>query len=195
MEARDDKSLVLAVCGASGQLYARWILKRMLEDRRAVHVIASPASRGICRDELGLDGITFGLDDGLLTSHECDHMDSPLASGSYPTAGMIICPCTLNTLAAVAGGISDNLIKRAAQVHLKQRRPLVLAVRETPLTVIDLDNMLRLAHAGAIVAPLSPAFYPKPRDLDQLAAFTAERLIELAMGISPRYQYRGRGGE
>jgi len=189
----DEKSnpLVVAVCGASGQIYARWVLKLLLDTSKTVHLIVSEHAKSICNDELQLPDIAHGLTAQTLKVHDNALMDSPLASGSYKTAGMIVCPCTLNTLAALASGISDNLIRRAGQVHIKQRRPLLLALRETPLSLIDLENMVRLARAGVVVAPLSPSFYHRPQTLDDLARFTAERLLEMIGAAETSYYYPG----
>lgn len=189
------KPIVLAVCGASGQIYARWILKLLTEKKRPVHLIVSEQAKAICQDELGITDLLADLPDHTIEVHQNDMLRSPLASGSYPTAGMIVCPCTLNTLAAVAAGISENLIKRAAQVHLKQRRPLILALRETPISLIDLENMTALARAGAVIAPLAPSFYHQPESIDQLTRFTAERLLEILTDLTPSYRYTGGDNE
>jgi len=194
MSGTGNRSIVVAVCGASGQIYARWVLRTLVETNCHVHLIVSAAAEEVCRSELGIDDIADGLDDRMIRRHGEGILTSPLASGSYPTAGMIICPCSLNTLAALAAGISDNLIKRAGQVHLKQRRPLVIAVREMPVSLIDLENMVRLAHAGAEISPLSPSFYHKPRTIDELVKFTAERLIELVTGVPADDRYTGGAG-
>lgn len=191
MNPATSKPIVVAVCGASGQIYGRWLIRRLGELGREVHLIVSKESDAICRHELGLEQITDALNLEAVVVHDNERMDSSLASGSYPTAGMIICPCTLNTLAAAAGGISDNLIKRAAQVHLKQRRPIVFAVREMPISLIDLENMAALTKAGAVIAPLAPSFYHRPKDIDDLVCNTAERLIELITGIAPSHRYGG----
>jgi len=188
----NNRPIVLAVCGASGQIYAQWALRLLLQAGRPVELVMSAAARDICRDELGTDDIAGEPDTGGLIRRDPDGLDCPLASGSYPTAGMVICPCTLNTLGAVAAGISDNLIKRAAQVHLKQHRPLVLAIREMPLSLIDLENMVRLARAGAIISPLSGGFYHHPQTIEDLVRFTAERVIEPVTGTPAAYRYPGR---
>lgn len=181
--------IVVGVCGASGQTYGRAVLKRLLASGRAVDVIVSNSAKSICAEELDSDDIADGLTGGLLKRYEPDAMHSPPASGSYPTAGMIVCPCTLNTLAAIACGISDNLIKRAAQIHVKERRRLVIAVREMPVSLIDLENMARLARAGADVWPLSPGFYHRPKTIDGLVQFAAERLVERVADIPASFRY------
>jgi len=183
-------SLVLAVCGASGQIYARAVLKVAARNNLPVDLILSANAVAVAAEEL--DG--HDLDPGLnarIRRHPDLNLHSPLASGSHRTAGMIICPCTLNTLGALASGLSDNLIRRAAQVHLKQRRPLVLALRETPLGLIDLENLAKLARAGAVAAPLCPPFYHKPQTIEQLVDYTAERLVDLIHPIPLSFTYTG----
>lgn len=183
--------IVVAICGASGQIYGRRLLETLLQSAHPVHLITSPHAAAVWRDELAYKDITEGLDPQRLTIHRNDHMASPLASGSYPTKGMIICPCTLNTAGAVASGISDTLITRAAQVHLKQRRTLVIAVREMPLSLIDLQNLVRLAGAGATIAPLAPPFYHHPEHINDLVLHVVHRLIGLVTGKPEGYQYPG----
>jgi len=193
MQFRETKSdpVVLGICGASGQIYARWILKILAGDLGVmVHVVLSNSAHKIITDELGLKSIDEGLPRERIRTFEQVEMENVLASGSFATRGMIICPCSLNTLAAVSAGISDNLIKRAAQVHLKQRRRLILAVREMPLGLIELKNMVRLTAAGAVVTPLCPPFYHHPKNLDELAAFTAQKLVQMLMDVDSEFQYK-----
>ena len=108
---------------------------------------------------------------------------SPVASGSNPADAMAICPCSLGTLGAVAAGLADNLIERAADVMLKERRPLVLVPRETPLSAIHLENMLKLARAGAVILPPSPGFYGHPQSIDELVDFVVARILD-QLGVS-----------
>lgn len=108
---------------------------------------------------------------------------SPVASGSNPADAMAICPCSLGTLGAVAAGLADNLIERAADVMLKERRPLVLVPRETPLSAIHLENMLKLARAGAVILPPSPGFYGHPQSVDELIDFVVARILD-QLGVS-----------
>jgi 4-hydroxy-3-polyprenylbenzoate decarboxylase len=189
---QNKSPIVLAVCGASGQIYARWVLKLLLKHTDlSICLIMSRSAGQVLHDELGVGDLAEGLDEGRDRIFVCNdnQMDHELASGSVRTQGMIICPCSLNTLAGLAGGLSDNLIKRASQVHLKQRRKLVVAVREMPLGLIDLENMVRLTQAGAIVTPISPAFYHCPRDIDALVEFAARKLVELVVEIPGGYEY------
>jgi len=185
------RSVVLAVTGASGQIYARWVLKLLVQTGEfRIHVLVSSQARKIVRDELGLESLWSGLPADRLVIEEEGNLESVLASGSYPTAGMMICPCSLNTLGCVAAGISDTLIRRAAQVHLKEHRRLVVGVREMPVGEIDLENMLRLTRVGAVVTPISPPFYHHPAGLDDLADFAAQKLVQLLTGIDGPTRYR-----
>ncbi|MFA5865167.1 MAG: UbiX family flavin prenyltransferase [Phycisphaerae bacterium] len=187
---KSNRPVVLGVCGASGQIYARWVLKILVEELGiSTRVIISNAAKKIIPDELGSENLFEGLPAERIVVEEETNMESELASGSVPTAGMILCPCSLNTLAAVASGISDNLIKRAAQVHLKQRRKLIIAVREMPVGTIDLENMLRLSQAGAVVTPISPPFYHHPVTIDDLAKFTAQKIVQLLIDFDGGIQY------
>lgn len=181
---------VLAVCGASGQIYARWILKLLLDRCKVpVHVIISRAARKMIPDELKLNHLWTDLPTEKLVVEDENNLENKLASGSFPTAGMIICPCSLNTLGGIAAGISDNLIKRAAQVHLKERRRLVVGVREMPISIIDIKNMLEISAAGGIVTPISPPFYHHPATIDDLAEFAAQKLVQLLTDVDGRFQY------
>ncbi len=192
--SHSELPVILASCGASGQIYARWILQRLTKSMGLrVRVILTENAKKIVSDELGYDDITAGLPAGKIQIEDSGNLSSELASGSIRTQGMIICPCTLNTLAALASGISDNLIKRAAQVHLKQRRKLVVAVREMPLGIIDMENMLKLSYAGAIVTPISPPFYHHPETIDHLTQFTADKIVQLLTDFETDFRYHPKG--
>jgi flavin prenyltransferase len=117
---------------------------------------------------------------------------APVASGSNPADAMVICPCTMGTLGAIAHGLADNLIERAADVMLKERRPLILVPRETPFSAIHLDNMLRLAHAGAVILPANPGFYHRPQSVEQVIDFVVARVLD-HLGIE--HQLMPRWGE
>ena len=120
----------------------------------------------------------YHAQDGELTVHSRDDWMAPMASGSNPGDAMAICPCTMGTLGAVANGMADNLIERAADVMLKERRPLVLVPRETPLSAIHLENMLKLARAGAVILPPAPGFYTRPRTIDDVVDFVVARVLD-----------------
>ncbi len=173
-----NKRIILAVTGASGALYALEFLGLMAELGVEVHGVISTAGRQVLRIELGL------------TPEELppcrwfspDDFTAPMASGSSLYHGMAVLPCTMGTLAAIAGGHTINLIHRAADCSLKERRPLVLAVRETPFNQVHLENMLKADRAGAIICPAMPAFYHRPRTIDELARDFAGRVATL-LGI------------
>ncbi len=177
------KPIVLAVTGASGAVYARGLAGALVGAGYPLHLIVSPHGRRLLAEELGIDDpaeLAGGA--GAVTVHPHDDLGDPLASGSVITGGMVVCPASIDTVASVAAGRAGDLIDRAAHCHLKQRRPLVLVPREMPLTVIDLENMLRLARAGAVVAPACPGFYLGAKTIDDLVDFVVGRVLDL-LGI------------
>jgi 4-hydroxy-3-polyprenylbenzoate decarboxylase len=185
--------LVVAFTGASGAPYGVRLAEVLLRAGRAVHLTASPAAAEVFRQELGVDlrlganefdaAALFGpraagLDFSRLHYHHHRDFRAGIASGSFPTAGMAVCPCSLGTLAAVAHGASENLIHRAADVHLKERRKLVLVPRETPLGLIALRNMVAATEAGAVVLPAMPAFYTRPQRVEDMVDFVVGRVCD-----------------
>src|SRR5262245_35056482 len=184
-------NLVMAVTGASGTPYAVRLLEVLLRAGRTVHLAVSPAAIEVFAKELGrqlnlerFDPSDFlgergnGLDLSRIHYHHHRDFSAGIASGSFPTAGMVICPCSMGTLAAVAHGLSENLIHRAADVHLKERRRLVLVPRETPLGLVQLRNMTAVTQAGATVLPASPAFYTLPRTVEDMVDFIVGRVCD-----------------
>src|SRR5205823_1489212 len=164
--------LVLAMTGASGAPYGIRLLEVLLRAGRTVHLTISPAAVQVLQQELDrtVNLEQFELRDllgetalGPGTVHYHDYRDfrAGIASGSFLTAGMVVCPCSMGTVAAIAHGLSQNLIHRAADVHLKERRPLILVPRETPLNVVQIRNLMTCAEAGAVVLPAMPAFYTR----------------------------------
>jgi 4-hydroxy-3-polyprenylbenzoate decarboxylase len=184
--------LVVALTGASGSPYAVRLVEVLLRAGRTVHLTISPAAvevfdREVGRtlrlgagefDPLALLGPAEGLDLSRLRYHHYRDFGAGIASGSFLTGGMVICPCSMGTLAAVAHGVSENLIHRAADVHLKERRKLVLVPRETPLGLIQLRNMAAVAEAGAVVLPAMPAFYTRPRSVADMVDFVVARVCD-----------------
>lgn len=182
--------IVLAITGASGAAYGVRLLRVLLAAGRSVHLTISPAAARVAQLELGLsiDVDRFEAADLLtaetaqrasgLAYHRHHDYAAPIASGSFRTSGMVICPCSMGTLAAVANGLSTNLIHRAADVHLKERRKLIIVPRETPLGTIQLDNMRKLSAAGAIVMPAAPGFYHRPQTIDELIDFVVARICD-----------------
>lgn len=181
------REITLAVTGASGSIFAQRTLQILEADRRveAIHFVISNGGRYVVADELGLKQTgSSRLSMGLLgyssrkvVEHSNDDIGAPIASGSHRVDAMIIIPCSVGTMGALAAGVIDNLIKRAADCMLKEKRPLVLAVRETPLHAIHLENMARLAHAGATIFPVMPAFYYHPKNLREMVDQFCYRLL------------------
>jgi flavin prenyltransferase len=181
--------IVIGITGASGVIYAVRLLEVLRVAGRDVHLSISPSGRDVMRHELKLDVDLEEFDAERLrlrddsTSgalHYFHHQDfmAPMASGSFLTAGMVICPCSGSTLSAVAAGGATNLIQRAAEVHLKERRKLVLVPREAPLSLAHIDNMRRVTEAGAIVLPASPGWYQKVNSIDDLVDFVVARICD-----------------
>ena len=178
-------NLTVAITGASGAILCREALRALESDDRVarVHFVASENSLRVIAEELGVSGRT-GLLEKLLRAAPakiCQHSDSDvgasIASGSYPSNGMIVLPCSMGTLATIANGLADSLIARAADVTLKERRPLLLCVRETPFNRIHLRNMMLAAEAGAVIFPVIPAFYNKALDSSEMARQFAYRVL------------------
>jgi 4-hydroxy-3-polyprenylbenzoate decarboxylase len=200
--------LVLAITGASGAPYGVRLLEVMIRAGRTIHLVVSPAATEVllCEMDRRVSLERFQLSDllgpaavaakaGQVVYH--DHRDfmAGIASGSFLTAGMVICPCSMGTVAAIAHGLSQNLIHRAADVHLKERRKLILVPRETPLNVIQLRNLTLCAEAGAVVLPAMPAFYTRPRGLDDAINFIVGRVCD-QLGVEHRlFQRWGAEGE
>jgi 4-hydroxy-3-polyprenylbenzoate decarboxylase len=173
----DAVEITVAVTGASGAVFARELLRALEADERIgrVHFVASESSLRVMAEELGISGRNDLLERLLGSApqktvpHPDANIGASIASGSHPSAGMIVLPCSMGTLAAIANGLANSLIARAADVTLKERRPLVLCVRETPFNRIHLRNMTLAAEAGAVIFPVIPAFYFKPVDSTEMA--------------------------
>jgi flavin prenyltransferase len=178
--------IVLAMTGASGAPYAVELLRVLVRSGRAVHLTISPSGAQVLREELGVevnlkrfDPSPFGdLGGGRVVYHHHEDFSSGIASGSFLTGGMVISPCSMSTLAAVAHGITTNLVTRAADVHLKERRKLVLVPRETPLSLVHIENMAVVTRAGAVVLPAAPGWYHRPTSLDDLVRFVVSRVCD-----------------
>ena len=170
-------NLTVALTGASGAVFGRELLLVLEADQRVsrVHFVASENSLRVMAEELGVSGRNDLLEKllGAQTVKTVQHTDSNIgaciASGSYPSSGMVVLPCSMGTLAAIANGLANSLIARAADVTLKERRPLLLCVRETPFNRIHLRNMTLAAEAGAVIFPVIPAFYNRPQDSTEMA--------------------------
>lgn len=208
-QAADNLPLVLAMTGASGAPYALRLLEVLLLAGRQVHLSISPSGQSVLKQELGfeadlspaamsesfqrywqrqqtVDSVRKALDaaaSGQLVCHHYQDFMTPIASGSFLTGGMVICPCSGSTTSAIACGGSNNLIQRAADVHLKERRKLILVPRETPLSLIQLDNMRRCAEAGAVILPAMPGFYHGAKTIADLVDFVVARICD-QLGIA-----------
>ena len=184
------RTVTLALTGASGMPYGMRLLQVLLEAGTQVYLLYSQAAQIVAHQELGFTFPTrprdaaaffserFGARAGQLQAFGREDWFAPVASGSNPADAMVICPCTVGTLAALACGLADNLIERAADVALKERRPLILVARETPLSAIHLENMLRLTHAGAVILPANPGFYHRPASVEDLVDFVVARVLD-----------------
>src|SRR5437867_2005374 len=182
-------TIAIGITGASGAMYATRTLAALLERRVHVELIVSDYGRRLLRDELGeqasvdrlvpflSDRYGAGVGAGTMTVHSNRDLGATIASGSHGCSGMAIVPCSMKTLAGVAHGLSRNLIERAADVMLKERRRLVLVPRETPMGLPQLRNMVLCAEAGATMLPAMPAFYQLPQSIDDLADFMAGKIL------------------
>jgi 4-hydroxy-3-polyprenylbenzoate decarboxylase len=196
------KSIVVGVTGASGAIFARWMLRMVEADRRVarVHLVVSGSGLKVLREELDLDvakgSTVVSLLLGEPTRKTVYLLDSDIgasiASGSYPVDGMVVIPCSTGCLAQIANGISATLIERAADVCLKEGRKLVLAIRDTPLSRVHLDNMLRAQRAGADIFPIIPAFYHRPKSIDDLVVQFCCRVLA-HLGLEQAQQFRWMG--
>jgi flavin prenyltransferase len=184
------RRVVVGISGASGIPYAKDLLEtlRLCGDLE-VHLVATDGARRVAADELGipLDELA-GLADVVHTNRD---IGASIASGSFRTLGMVVVPCSATTLSKVAYGVCDNLLTRAAYVHLKERRPLILVPREAPLPLPTLEAMVKAAQAGATILPASPGFYTRPKSIDDLLGFVTQRILDL-LGVevarSPRWK-------
>jgi 4-hydroxy-3-polyprenylbenzoate decarboxylase len=191
---RRAQAVAIAVTGASGAVYATRTVAALLQRGVHVELIVSDYGRRLLRDELGeqasidrlmpflADKYGAGVNAGSVTIHSNRDLGATIASGSHGCSGMAIVPCSMKTLAAVAHGLSRNLIERAADVMLKERRRLVIVPRETPMSLPQLKNMVLCAEAGAMILPAMPAFYQQPKTLDDLADFMAGKILS-ALGF------------
>jgi 4-hydroxy-3-polyprenylbenzoate decarboxylase len=169
------RRLVVGLSGASGALYGVRLLERARALGLETHLVATAAGVLNCHHELGLD--RRALEALADFSHPVGDIGACIASGSFRTQAMVVAPCSMKSLAAIAHGLSDNLLTRAADVTLKERRPLVLMVRETPFNLAHLRNMIAVTEMGGIVFPPLPAFYHRPSGVDELVADSVERVL------------------
>jgi 4-hydroxy-3-polyprenylbenzoate decarboxylase len=177
--------VVVGITGASGSVLARSTVEELLRRDVPTVVVCTNSARLVWQDELGgsfNDSLAEWREHPRLTYYPINDLRAPIASGTYPTAGMVVVPASMNSIAAIAHGLASNLVLRAADVCLKERRRLVLVPRETPLQSIHLENMLTLSRVGAVILPPEPAFYLHPRGIDDLVRFVVGRIM-VALGI------------
>jgi 4-hydroxy-3-polyprenylbenzoate decarboxylase len=193
--------VVVGITGASGAVMARSMVDALLRRDIPTVALCSNAGRLVWQEEMGEhfnDTLIEWQEHPAFTHYPINDLRAPVASGTYPTAGMVIMPASMNSIASLAGGLSGNLLLRSADVCLKERRPLVLVPRETPLHSIHLNNMLTLSRMGAMVVPPEPAFYLKPQSLNDIVDFVVARVF-VALGLDQampeNMQYLGPEGE
>ena len=169
--------LIVGLTGTSGIIYGVRLLKELKSKEVETHVVVSRAAEKILQQEMNKD---LGLIDSLATHrYDVDNMFAPIASGSFLTDGMAVIPCSMKTLAGIACGYSENLLLRSASVMLKEDRKLVLVPRETPLSPVDLENMLKLSRIGVTILPAMPAFYHRPRGIEDLVAYVVGKTLDI----------------
>ncbi len=185
-----NRPIALAITGASGSAYGLRLLELLIQNGRQVYLMISQAGEVVIPMETGLELPTetaqaeamlaerYNAAEGQLRMFGREEWTAPVASGSNPPATMVVCPCTAGTLSAIACGASNNLIERAADVMLKEQRKLILVVRETPLSAIHLENMLKLARLGVVTMPASPGFYNRPQTIEEIVDFMVARVLD-----------------
>ena len=190
VDARWTRTIAVAITGASGAAYGLRLVECLVEADARVFLLVSSAGQVVLKMEAGLEAPSrpaeaevffteyFGAEPGQIRVFGRQQWTAPVASGTSPPDGMVICPCTTGTLGNIAAGVSANLIDRAADVALKEGRKLILVVRETPLSAIHLENMLRLSRAGAVIMPAAPGFYFEPTGIDDLVDFMVARVLD-----------------
>ena len=185
--------IVTAITGASGALYAQRFIQGLVAAGVNTHLVVSPLGRRLLHDELGMETVDLsalaGTPDHHITLYNYNDVGSKLASGSFLHQGMVVVPCSSNTLAEVAHGLCGNLIARAAAVTLKERRKLVLAHREMPLSPIDVNNYKTLSDAGVVLASTNPGFYLNPTTVGEVVDFVAGKLLDL-VGVPHAFDTR-----
>jgi 4-hydroxy-3-polyprenylbenzoate decarboxylase len=196
----NEGPLVFAITGASGAPYAVRLLEQLTRAGVPVSLIVSGHGWRLLSHEAGIQDIAALRErtgakqwDKVVTVYDDSDRGAPPASGSAPSRGMVVCPCSMGTLSAISMGTSRSLVERAADVTLKERRPLVVVPRETPLSAIHLENMLRLTRAGAVVMPAAPGFYHRPQRIEELVDFIVGRVLD-HIGVAHDVGGRWRSG-
>ena len=193
-----DVPVVFGITGASGAPYAVRLLRALNDSGTPVRLIVSGYGLRLLAEETeieGLDGLKAATGDwSRVELYDSLDRGATPASGSAPSRGMVICPCSMGTLASIAAGTSRNLVERAADVALKERRTLILVPRETPFSLIHLENMTRLTRAGATIMPAAPGFYNRPKSIGELVDFVVARVLD-HLGVEHELGRRWRSGE
>ncbi len=198
----EKKIITVALTGASGMLYGIRLLEILLQHGHQVYLLYSQAAQIVAQQEMALTlsprpketeaflNDYFNVQSGLLKVFGREEWFAPIASGSNPADAMVICPCTMGTLSAVAAGLGQKLIERAADVMLKEQRKLILVARETPFSAIHLENMLKLARCGAVILPANPGFYHQPESIQDIIDFIVARILDqldIPHTLTPRW--------
>ena len=198
----DQKTITLAFTGASGMPYGIRLLERLLAHQQRAYLLYSQVAQIVARQEMDLTlpsspkeaesyfNQRYQLPDGQLRVYGREEWFAPVASGSNPADAMVICPCTMGTLAAIAAGLNQKLIERAADVMLKENRPLILVPREMPFSTIHLENMLKLARSGVTIMPANPGFYQHPKTIEDMVDFVVARILDhlkISHSLIPRW--------
>lgn len=197
-----EKTIVLALTGASGMPYSIRLMEKILASGNRLYLIYSAVAQIVIKQEMGLslpsrasEAESYFIDrfkpePGKLRVFGREEWFAPVSSGSNPPDAMVVCPCTMGSLAAFAAGMSQNIIERAVDVMLKERKKLIIVPRETPFSSIHLENMLRLVQAGAVMLPANPGFYQHPQSVDDLVDYIVARILDhldIPQDISPRW--------
>lgn len=187
---KNPQTITLALTGASGMPYGIRLLEKLLAENKQVYLLYSQVAQIVAQQEMKLAlpsraketeiffNQLYHLPAGQLRVFGREEWFAPVASGSNPADAMVICPCTMGTLAAIAAGMSQNLIERAADVTLKENRPLIIVPRETPFSTIHLENMLKLARSGVVILPANPGFYHHPQTIQDMVDFVVARILD-----------------
>ena len=187
---RNPQTVTLALTGASGMPYGVRLLEMLLKEGRQVYLLYSKVAQIVAQQEMNLMlpssaketeaffNRQYQLPEGQLRVFGREEWFAPVASGSNPSDAMVICPCTMGTLAAIAAGMSQNLIERTADVMLKESRPLIIVPREMPFSTIHLENMLKLVRSGAVILPANPGFYHHPQTVQDIVDFVVARILD-----------------
>ena len=192
-----SKTIVVGISGASGAAYSVRLIECLAEAGAEIHLVVSPYGRQLLSDELDIKRLdpfelTAGRPD-LLTVYSYQDVGARIASGSFLTDGMVLCPCSSNTLGAIAAGLGGNLLHRAAAVTLKESRRLILVPREMPLSSIEIEGMLTISRAGGIICPAAPGFYLRPQRVEDLVDFVVGKILDL-LGVGHALHTRWEGG-